>query len=98
MTRIIINGCNGKMGQVVSGLVAADEQACVVAGIDVSDHIANPYPVFKSLAECDVEADVGVDFSFAGAVDAPSTSSRLASPTMEDSSDAHLLTTSLAYS
>ncbi len=70
MVKIIIHGCNGKMGQVVSGLVAADADAQVAAGIDVSNHIQNPYPVFQSLADCDVEADVVIDFSFAGAVDA----------------------------
>jgi 4-hydroxy-tetrahydrodipicolinate reductase len=69
MTRIIMHGCNGKMGQVVSGLAAADENVQIVAGIDVSDSKANPYPVFHSLAECSVEADVVIDFSYAGAVD-----------------------------
>ena len=69
MTRIIMHGCNGKMGQVVSGLAAADENAEIVAGIDVNDREGNPYPVFRSLAECDVEADVVIDFSYAGAVD-----------------------------
>lgn len=69
MTRIIIHGCSGKMGQVVSSLAAADEKIEVAAGIDVVDSGANPYPVFRSIGECDVEADVVVDFSFAGAVD-----------------------------
>ena len=58
------------MGRVVASLAASDEKLRVVAGIDVSDSGANPYPVFRTLAECDVEADVVVDFSYAGAVDA----------------------------
>ena len=70
MTRIIMHGCNGKMGQTITNIVKEDDDAEIVAGIDVSDHIKNDYPVFKSPAECDVEADVVIDFSNAAAVDA----------------------------
>ena len=70
MVRIIMHGCNGKMGQTITNMVKEDEGAEIVAGIDVSDHIKNDYPVFKSPAECDVEADVVIDFSNAAAVDA----------------------------
>ncbi len=69
MTRIIMNGCNGKMGQVISGLVAADAEAEIVAGIDVTDNGHNPYPVFTDINDCDVEADCLIDFSTASAVD-----------------------------
>ncbi len=69
MVRIIMHGCNGKMGQTISGLVAGDENASIVAGIDVFDDGHNPYPVFKSLAECNMEADVVIDFASAKAVD-----------------------------
>lgn len=63
MTRIIMNGCNGHMGQVISGLVAADAQAEIVAGIDMVDNRDNGYPVFADIAACDVPADVIIDFS-----------------------------------
>ncbi|MCQ2524101.1 MAG: 4-hydroxy-tetrahydrodipicolinate reductase [Lachnospiraceae bacterium] len=70
MVRIIMNGCNGKMGQVITGICAKDPEAEIVAGIDISDHIkTNTYPVFKSIDECDVEADVVIDFSTAAVVD-----------------------------
>lgn len=70
MTRIIMNGCNGKMGQVITGICAKDADCEIVAGIDVSDHITtNTYPVFKSLDDCNVEADVVIDFTTAKAVD-----------------------------
>ena len=42
----------------------------IVAGVDVSNHIQNEYPVFSSIADCDVEADVVIDFASAKAVDA----------------------------
>ena len=70
MVKIIMNGCNGHMGQVISGIVAADQDAQIVAGIDVVDQGKNAYPVFKSLAECDVDADVIIDFSSPKAFDA----------------------------
>ena len=70
MTRAIMNGCNGKMGQCITGICAQDPDIEIVAGIDTYDGIKNDYPVFKSLADCDVEADVIIDFSNAKAVDA----------------------------
>ncbi|MBQ7065784.1 MAG: 4-hydroxy-tetrahydrodipicolinate reductase [Lachnospiraceae bacterium] len=69
MTKVIMHGCNGRMGQVISGLIAEDNDVELVAGVDLSDHITNPYPVFKSIKECDIEADVIIDFASAKAVD-----------------------------
>lgn len=36
MVKIIMHGCNGHMGQVISGLVENDPDAEIVAGIDVA--------------------------------------------------------------
>lgn len=69
MVRIIMHGCNGKMGQVITRLAAEDVNCQIVAGIDTFKGIDNTYPVFDSLKECDVEADVVIDFSNAKAVD-----------------------------
>lgn len=69
MVRIIMHGCNGKMGQVIEGLLAQDAQAALVAGIDVYDDGKRPYPVYTDIQQCDVEADCLVDFSTAAAVD-----------------------------
>ncbi|MBR6477645.1 MAG: 4-hydroxy-tetrahydrodipicolinate reductase, partial [Lachnospiraceae bacterium] len=63
MVRIIMRGCNGKMGQSISNIVAADPDAEMVAGIDVRDEGRNPYPVFSDLRDCTVEADCIIDFS-----------------------------------
>lgn len=69
MTRIIMCGCNGHMGQVITNLCKADDTVEIVAGIDVYDGIKNDYPVFANVADCDVEADVMIDFSNASVVD-----------------------------
>lgn len=70
MVRIIMHGCNGKMGQVITGLVVDDPNAQIVAGIDIADNRDNGYPVFTDIKKCDVAADVIVDFAAAAAVDA----------------------------
>lgn len=64
-----MHGCNGKMGQVITGIIKEDENAKIVAGIDVSDHIQNDYPVFSKISECNVEADVVIDFASVAAID-----------------------------
>lgn len=68
MTRIIMHGCNGKMGQIISEICRNDESVEIVAGIDVVDNRDNGYPVFKDIMDCDVEADVIIDFSVATCV------------------------------
>lgn len=70
MINIIMHGCNGHMGRVISQLVSNDEAAQIVAGIDPFDDGHNEYPVFASINECTVDADVIIDFAAAKAVDA----------------------------
>lgn len=69
MVRAIMHGCNGKMGQVITKLAEGDGQIKIVAGIDRNKGLNNTYPVFETLKECTVEADVLIDFSNAAAVD-----------------------------
>lgn len=69
MVRIIMNGCNGKMGRVITEIVSKDDACEIVAGVDLFDGIQNDYPVFKSIKDCNVDADVVIDFSSAKAVD-----------------------------
>ncbi len=69
MVRVIMHGCNGKMGQTITRIVAETEGVSIVAGVDPYDGIRQEYPVFASIKQCDVEADVVIDFSSAGAVD-----------------------------
>lgn len=68
MTRIILHGCSGKMGQTIAQLAAETEDIEIVAGIDRNPSSAG-FPLFSSLKECDVDADVVIDFSVAAAVD-----------------------------
>lgn len=69
MTRIIINGCCGAMGKMTAETAAGDPRYSVVAGVDVSECAAFPFPVYRSIADCAEEADCVVDFSTAKITD-----------------------------
>lgn len=68
MIRIILNGCNGKMGRVISRIVDEQDTCTIVAGIDINTDIPNSYPVYKTPSECEAEADVIIDFSHPSAL------------------------------
>ena len=70
MVKILMHGCNGKMGRMIAEIVKADENVVIAAGVDTYTGIANYYPVFDAIEKCDVDVDVVVDFSNAGAIDA----------------------------
>ncbi len=68
MQRIIISGCNGKMGQVVESICAADPDITVTAGFDINQS-PRSYPVYVSPANFTGEADAVIDFSSPAALD-----------------------------
>jgi 4-hydroxy-tetrahydrodipicolinate reductase len=63
MTKIILNGCNGKMGQAITALAIESDSFSIVAGIDVSGKGPGEYPIFTEPSKCDIDADVIIDFS-----------------------------------
>ena len=69
MTNIIMNGCNGRMGRMITDIANKDPDVQIVAGIDAYDKVANDYPVFTNIFDCNVDADVIIDFSTASAID-----------------------------
>ena len=68
-TRMILSGCSGFMGHVITDLAAADPDIEIVAGIDPAGGEGLGYPVFADAADCSVPADVIVDFSSPKALD-----------------------------
>ena len=62
MTRVILSGCGGRMGTVLTELIEKMSDMRVVAGIDIVS-VERPYPVFASLESCTEQADVMIDFS-----------------------------------
>ena len=69
MTNIIMNGCNGRMGRMITDIANKDTDVQIVAGIDAYDKVANDYPVFTNIFDCNVDADVIIDLSTASAID-----------------------------
>lgn len=69
MINILMSGCNGKMGQVISRMAAESEELKIAAGYDKYTKINNTYPVFDDLEKCDVKVDVIIDFSNPDALD-----------------------------
>lgn len=69
MVKIILHGCNGKMGRMVTELCSQDEEMKIVAGIDAFHQGASEYPVYRDVYNCDIAADVIIDFSNAAAID-----------------------------
>lgn len=69
MVKMIMHGCNGRMGQMITGIVAKDPEITIVAGVDTYDKQLNDYPVFKSVNDVNVDADVVIDFANVSAID-----------------------------
>lgn len=70
MVRILLSGCNGKMGQVITNIARYREDVKIVAGFDINDSIRNDYPVFTHLEQCNVPVDAIIDFSHPAALQA----------------------------
>jgi 4-hydroxy-tetrahydrodipicolinate reductase len=69
MNRLILHGCNGKMGQVISDLCAEDESCEIVAGVDEIGKCDRSYPCYAIIEDCMEVADCLIDFSHVSAVD-----------------------------
>lgn len=67
LTRIILSGANGAMGKMISALASSKQNLQIVAGIDPNTKQSD-FPIFSSPSECDIAADVIVDFSHPSAL------------------------------
>lgn len=68
MIKIILSGCCGKMGKVLSEMISASDNMQVVAGVDPNPVIKYGYPVFTSFESCNIKGDVIIDYSKAEVV------------------------------
>ncbi len=68
--RVILNGCNGRMGKMITEIVSADSDAEIVAGVDIFDEGKNDYPVFDDISSLEISGDVIIDFSLPSGTDA----------------------------
>lgn len=63
MLKIILSGCNGKMGRVITDIVNKRNDASIVAGVDLDISQNGRYPVFNNFRDITCDADVIIDFS-----------------------------------
>ena len=63
MLKVLINGCNGKMGQVVAEEIAITPDVETLCGFDRVDTGDNNFPVFTNIEDINLIPDVIIDFS-----------------------------------
>ena len=61
--RILLNGCNGRMGRTIAALAQAGDTVRVVAGVDSNFSASSSFPVFPSFDACTIVPDAIIDFS-----------------------------------
>lgn len=66
--KILLSGCNGKMGRVITACVAERCDCEIVAGFDVNTESHAGFPVFANPANCSLSGDVVIDFSHPSAL------------------------------
>lgn len=69
MIDILLSGANGRMGQVLQTMIAEQPEMRVVAGVDREAFEAD-FPTYRSIEDCQTNADVVIDFSHYSAVPA----------------------------
>jgi len=62
VTRIFLNGCNGRMGKVITEMVSSREDIIIAAGSDANTQ-ASSFPVYSCILDAKEEYDVIIDFS-----------------------------------
>ena len=62
MTRIVVSGCNGKMGHEIVSIISETPDCQVAAGIDIHITGNEGFPAFVNAEEFSGEADVLIDF------------------------------------
>lgn len=63
MIKVLINGCNGKMGQEVLNAINNNENFEVLNGVDIKENHDYIFPVYTNTDEIKEKPDVIIDFS-----------------------------------
>lgn len=63
MTKVLLSGCNGRMGRAISEMCSKNKETCIVAGVDAYAEQKYDYPVYSAFSAISEEADVVIDFS-----------------------------------
>lgn len=63
MTKVLLVGCSGKMGRMITATSKNFNNLEIVAGIDKFNDSSLGYPIFEDINDCNVDIDVILDFS-----------------------------------
>ena len=69
MIRILLNGCNGKMGRAITRVCELKDELFVAAGVDAKQKENNSYPVYANPWEVKEAIDIIIDFSHPSALE-----------------------------
>jgi 4-hydroxy-tetrahydrodipicolinate reductase len=65
---IIIHGCSGRMGRMLTEVISEQNEHKVICGVDPERNTHFPYPVYQDFAFVPPKADVVIDFSHPSAI------------------------------
>ncbi|GAA0718278.1 4-hydroxy-tetrahydrodipicolinate reductase [Clostridium malenominatum] len=69
MIKVILHGCNGKMGKVITEVSHSFPNINIIAGVDKSSNYKSSYPIFQNMIDINISGDVVLDFSRPEALD-----------------------------
>lgn len=63
MVKILLSGCNGRMGRAISDICTKNNNTEIVAGVDINTESPFGYPVYDEISKVKENVDVIIDFS-----------------------------------
>lgn len=63
MIKILLSGCNGRMGRTITDICAKNSDIEIVAGLDVNTERLSTFPVYDDIEKISEKVDVVIDFS-----------------------------------
>ena len=63
MINILMSGCNGRMGQVISNAVNERDDLRIICGVDKYEAVRNNFPVYPKFSNIGESVNVIIDFS-----------------------------------
>ncbi|MEG0308071.1 MAG: 4-hydroxy-tetrahydrodipicolinate reductase [Clostridium sp.] len=63
MIKVLLVGCNGKMGRMISSVASTSSNIKIIAGVDMNTTSSFNYPVYDCITKAIEDIDVVLDFS-----------------------------------
>jgi len=69
MVKVLLVGCNGKMGHMISSVAASSSNMKIIAGVDMQTTCSFDYPIYECISKVVEDVDVVLDFSRPSSLD-----------------------------